>query len=173
MNGRTLTVTIPGDPEPNDCVECRAYEQAITRQLKEIGITVEIKRAEWEHEDFFQPDSGVDLVDLEMWTDVPDPVSLMGNLRNDGWLDEATLGELDRLEGLTGPERIDGAVAFAKKLVEDEVLLIPISHVTFPFFISERLGCGFIQPAIGAVDLLSLCVDGGNPGAPPSASPSP
>jgi hypothetical protein len=45
----------------------------------------------------------------------------------------------------------------------------------YPFFMSERIGCGFVQPAIGAVDLLSLCINGGGAGPsapPPSASPA-
>jgi ABC-type transport system substrate-binding protein/class 3 adenylate cyclase len=171
IGDREVTVTIPGDPEGTDCAECRAYEQAISGQLREIGITVEIKRADWEFDDFFKPESGIDMIDLQMWTDLPDPVSQMRDLRDDQWLDEAIIAELERLDGLSGQARIDGAVAFANRLVDDDVLVIPISHPVFPFFISERLGCGFVQPALGAVDLLSLCVD--TAAAPPSGRPAP
>jgi len=66
-------------------------------------------------------------------------------------------------QALAGQPRIDGAVSLAKKLVDDDALVIPIAHPVLPFFISERLGCGFVQPALGAVDLLSLCVDGAAP----------
>lgn len=173
MDGRQLTVTMPGDPADTDCAPCRLYEAAIIGQLKKIGITVEIKRADWEFDDFFKPESGIDMIDLEMWTDVPDPVSQMWNLRDDQWLDEALFSELEQLEGLTGRERIDGGVAFANRLVDEEVLIIPMSHAVFPFFISERLGCGFVQPAIGAVDLLSLCIEDGAAAPTSSASPAP
>ena len=170
MNGRTLTVSMPGFPD--DCAECHSFEVAVQRQLEKIGITVEFNRTEMEFEDFFKPENEIDIVQLEMWTDLADPVSLMRDLRDDRWLDEATIARLERLETLSGQERIDGAVGFANRLVDDEVLVIPISHPVFPFFISERLGCGFVQPAIGAVDLLSLCIRGSATPAS-SASPSP
>jgi hypothetical protein len=28
----------------------------------------------------------------------------------------------------------------------------------YPLYVSQRIGCGFVQPALGAVDLLSLCL---------------
>ncbi len=169
MNGRTLTVSMPGFPD--DCADCRSFEVSIQGQLEKIGITVEFNRTEMEFEDFFKPENEIDMVQLEMWTDLADPVSLMRDLRDDRWLDEATIAQLERLETLSGQERIDGAVEFANQLVDDEVLVIPISHPVFPFFISERLGCGFVQPAIGAVDLLSLCIRDGT--AEPTSSISP
>jgi hypothetical protein len=36
---------------------------------------------------------------------------------------------------------------------------------------SERIGCGFVQPAIGAVDLLSLCIT--DDAATPTSSANP
>jgi peptide/nickel transport system substrate-binding protein len=170
MNGRSLTAYMPGFQE--DCAECRAFEIAIQSQLREIGITIEFNRAEMEFEELFEPANRIDMIELQMWTDLADPVSQMRDLRDDRWLDEATFAELERLEGLTGQERIDGAVAFANRLVDEEVLIAPISRAVLPFFISERLGCGFVQPAIGAVDLLSLCIEDGA-ASPSPASPAP
>jgi hypothetical protein len=75
------------------------------------------------------------------------------------WIGEENRLELDSLHGLRGEDRIDGAVAFADRIVDEEFLAIPTGYPVFPFFVSERIGCGFVQPAIGAVDLLSLCID--------------
>ena len=69
-----------------------------------------------------------------------------------------TCDEFERLRGLSGQARIAGAVAFARSLVDEQALVLPTGYPVFAFFVSERIGCGFVQPAIGAVDLLSLCV---------------
>ena len=54
----------------------------------------------------------------------------------------------------------------------DDNVVVPIGYGVYPFYISDRIGCGFVQPAIGAVDLLSLCVkDGSNASPVPSPSP--
>ncbi len=50
-------------------------------------------------------------------------------------------------------------------------LVIPYGYPTYPSYFSARIGCAFVQPAIGAVDLLGLCVKGGAPAPPPSAAP--
>jgi hypothetical protein len=56
--------------------------------------------------------------------------------------------------------------------VDEQFLILPTSHAGTPFFLSDRLGCAFVQEAIGTVDFLSLCIkDSATPAA--SASPSP
>jgi ABC-type transport system substrate-binding protein len=169
LDGRTVELTMQGYPAEWDCGACRDFEQALTGQLQKIGIQVTVRHPD-DFGDAWEPDSGVDFVALGMFTDVVDPVSFLGGLHENAWLGETNLAELDRLGGLTGQARIDAAVALANRLVDEEALVIPLSYPVFPFFISERLGCGFVQPAIGAVDLLSLCVDGE---APPTTSGSP
>ena len=49
-------------------------------------------------------------------------------------------------------------------------MILPIQYPVFAFYLSDRIGCGFVQPAIGAVDLLSLCIDE-SPAPSPSATP--
>ncbi len=119
-----------------------------------------------------EPGSDVDLLQLGTLQDVSDPVAMIGGLRDDLWLGEANLQEIDRLESLSGQARIDGAVAFARRLVDEESLILPTGYPVFPFVVSERIGCGFVQPAIGAVNLLGLCTKVGAE-APSSASPAP
>ena len=173
MNGRTFEVTMQGYPTAWDCGPCREFEVAVTGQLKAIGITVTVRHAE---EDFpgdaLEPGSDVDLIGLGSGSDVPDPVGLIGGLYEDPWIGEANLRELDRLGALSGQERIAGAAAFAQRIVDDEVLVIPTGYPVSAYLLSERIGCGFVQPAIGALDLLSLCIeDGATPAS--SASPAP
>jgi hypothetical protein len=97
----------------------------------------------------------------------------MGGLDEIPWLGEANLAELARLERLSGKSRIDGAVALAHRVVAEQALVLPTGYDVFPFFISERIGCGFVQPAIGAVDLLSLCIkeEAATPTSSAGASP--
>lgn len=160
MAGRTFEVTMQGYPTEWGCGPCREFEVALTGQLQAIGIDVTIVR---DPQDFpagaLEPGSEVDLVLLGTGTDIPDPVALMSGLRDNPWLGEANLAELDRLGGLEGQDRVDGAVTFAERVINDEALAIPTGYPVFSFFVSERIGCGFVQPAIGAVDLLSLCIE--------------
>ena len=59
-----------------------------------------------------------------------------------------------------------------RRIVADDATVIPYGYPEYPNYFSERIGCGFVQPAIGAVDLLSLCRKGGAPASPlPSAIP--
>ena len=173
MGGREFDVRMQGFPEAWGCGPCREFEVAVTGQLKAIGITVTVSHPDEEHMgDAFASDSEVDLLLWGTGTDVPDPVAFLGSLREIPWVGDANLQELDRLVDLDGQARIDGAATLADRIVDEDTLVIPIAYPVFPFFISDRIGCGFVQPAIGSVDLLSLCVD--EEGAPsPSASASP
>jgi hypothetical protein len=159
-----------GFPTEWQCGPCRDLEVAVTGQLKAIGITVTTRHPDDYPGDAFEPGSDVDLLALDSWTDIPDPVALMGGLREIPWLGEANLNELDRLGSLSGQARIDGAVAFAQRVVDEQALILPSSYPVYPFYVSERIGCGFVQPAIGAVDLLSLCIkDDAAPSKPPAS----
>ena len=173
MGGRELDVTMQASPDEWGCGPCREFEVAVTGQLKAIGITVTVSHTDEVHMgDAFASDSEVDLLLWGTGTDVPDPVAFLGSLREIPWVGDANLQELDRLVDLEGQARIDGAATLADRIVDEDTLVIPIAYPVFPFFMSERIGCGFVQPAIGAVDLLSLCVDEEGPPSP-SASASP
>ncbi len=170
MNGRTFEVTMQGFPTEWECGPCREFEVAVTGQLKAIGITVTVRHPEDFPGDALEPGSDVDMLQLGLGSDVPDPVALLRPLRDDSWIGEANLRELDRLEGLSGQVRIDEAASFAERVV-DEALVIPTGYPVYPFFLSERIGCGFVQPAIGALDLLSLCVEEAATPSPSSSAP--
>ena len=159
MEGRTFDVNMMGFPTAWGCGACRNFEVAVTGQLKAIGINVTVRHPEEDYPaDALEPGSDIDLLGLGSGTEVPDPLALLGGLPENQWIGEANLDEFERLEGLSGQARIDGAVAFARSLVDEQALVLPTGYPVFAFFVSERIGCGFVQPAIGAVDLLSLCV---------------
>jgi ABC-type transport system substrate-binding protein/class 3 adenylate cyclase/streptogramin lyase len=172
MNGRKYTVTMMGFPAEWQCAECRAIETAVTGQLGAIGITVRVIHAADYPADAFAAESTADLVSLGTGTDLPDAAALLDGLHEDLWLGEANLRELDRLGGLSGQPRIDDSAAFAHRIAAEESLVVPVGYGVEPFFISERIGCAFVQPAIAAVDLLSLCLDDGA-AASPSPNPGP
>jgi class 3 adenylate cyclase len=168
MNGRHLDATMVGLPD--DCGPCTDFELALVRQLGAIGITLTFRDEQEFPDGAYSPGSEADLV---VWGtgnfDTPDPVDHLGGLHDVAWVGSDNLAELDRLDGLSGQDRVDGAVAFAHNLVNEQFLVVPLQHPVFPFYISERLSCTFIQPALGAVDLLSLCPK--DAGATPSSSP--
>jgi ABC-type transport system substrate-binding protein/class 3 adenylate cyclase/streptogramin lyase len=174
MKGRQVKLTMLGFPEDWGCGRCRDYEIAVTGQLKAIGITVTVRHGDPDNHPgpAFDKGSDVDLIAWGMGSDYPDPVALLGGLHDIPWIGPANLAELDRLNGLSGQDRVDGVVAFAHRLVDEQFLILPTSHAGTPFFLSDRLGCAFVQEAIGTVDFLSLCIkDSATPAA--SASPSP
>jgi ABC-type transport system substrate-binding protein/class 3 adenylate cyclase len=172
LDGRTLEVTMLGFPTEWGGVT-RDTENALTGQLKAIGITLAVSHdGEWPTA-AFAPGSSFDLVPIGLGTAYPDPVWLMIDLGGVPWLGEANLADLRRLQGLDGQARIDGAAAFARRVVDEEALVLPTGYPVYPFFISDRLGCAFVQPALGGVDLLSLCAKDGaaTPSTPPGPSP--
>jgi ABC-type transport system substrate-binding protein/class 3 adenylate cyclase len=174
LKGQAVKLTMLGIPEDWGCDRCRDYEVAVTRQLQAIGISVTVRHGDPDDHPgpAFQEGSGVDLIAWGMGSDFPDPVALLGGLHEIPWIGDANLAELDRLNTLSGEDRVDGVVAFAHRLVDEQFLILPTSHAGTPFFLSERLGCAFVQEAIGTVDFLSLCIkDSATPAT--SASPSP
>jgi peptide/nickel transport system substrate-binding protein len=141
-----------------DCPECEDVADTVAGALAPIGITVEVKAfddlIDGEVND---PDTEIDMFNGFLDTDYPDPVALMGRLGGNGWIGEENLAELERLATLSGQERFDAAAAFAVRLSDDEAYAIPYAYPIYPMYLGEDVGCGFVQPALGAVDLLSLC----------------
>jgi ABC-type transport system substrate-binding protein len=172
MDGRTFNVTLMGYPIEWDCGPCRDFEVAVTGQLQKIGINVTVRHGEDYPADALDQGSGVNLLLLGTAIDLPDPVAFLGDVWDIPWIGEANRAELDRIGGLEGDERIDGAADFARSLTDDQALILPIQYPVFAFFVSDRIGCGFVQPAIGAVDILSLCIDE-SAAPPPSAESTP
>ena len=174
LGNQPVKVTMLGIPDEWGWDQGKDIEKALISELAKVGITADVQKGN--PDDFFghgvmDAGSKVDVVwNRATGTDFSDPVSSLQDLQGVGWLGKANLDELARLNTLTGQARIDGAVAFANGLVKDN-LIVPFSSPLYPFFASERIGCGFVQPALGAVDLLSLCFKDGS--ASPSPSPNP
>ncbi len=160
LNGRDLTITMQGFPDEWGCQPCRNFELEVKRQLKRIGITVAIRHPDGDEYpgDALDPGSDIDLLEFGTGSEFPDPAAFLHGLQENGWLGEANLRELARLNDLAGEARVRGAAALARRIVDEQFLVVPYGHPVYPFFIGDRIGCGFVQPAIGAFDLLSLCV---------------
>jgi ABC-type transport system substrate-binding protein len=176
LKGRKLQVTLLGFPaEWVDCGPCQATNAAIVGQLAKVGITVTVKPGDPNEypSDAYGKDANVDMYVWGMGGDYADPVGLLWGLHDVHWIGDANVAALDHLDTLRGQERVDAAAAFAKRIVEDEALVLPKDYGVNPMFISSRLGCGFVQPAVGTLDLLSLCVkDAGSGSASSSVSAS-
>jgi ABC-type transport system substrate-binding protein len=141
-----------------DCPECEGVAETVAGSLAPIGITVEVRVVDDLIAEAFDPESEIDIYNGFLDTDFPDPASILRrHLGENDWIGEANRAELDRIQGLDGQERVDAAAAFARRLSDDEAYAIPYAYPIYPMYLGEHVGCGFVQPAIGAVDLLSLC----------------
>jgi ABC-type oligopeptide transport system substrate-binding subunit len=158
LKGRKLTVTLLGFPTEWGCGACSEFEREVTRQLRQVGLRVRVSHATDFAADAFRKNSRIDLVGIGTGSDFADPVDVLDGLHEDTWLGSAALHRLDRLGLLSGQARADEAAKFVRQLVERDALVVPYSHQVYPMYVSERIGCGFVQPALGAVDLLSLCI---------------
>jgi ABC-type transport system substrate-binding protein/class 3 adenylate cyclase len=158
LKGRSGTVTLLGFPTEWGCGVCTEFERELTRQLAEAGIQVRVQHATDFPADAFKAGSKIDLVALGTGSEWPDPYDALEGVYEDTWLGSRALGRLDRLAGLTGQARVDEAAAFVQQVADRDVLVVPYSHQVYPLYVSQRIGCGFVQPALGVVDLLSLCL---------------
>ncbi len=104
-----------------------------------------------------------------MGTEVPDAGDYIRGVDWIPWLGDATLDEIARIQTLSGEARSAAADAVAAHLTDDHILL-PYTVDVYANFFGAGIGCGIVQPAIGAVDLLTLCRTG-SASASPSASP--
>jgi hypothetical protein len=97
---------------------------------------------------------------------------LLRDLGDRSWIGPAAAREIQRIRTQAGQARNDGAMALVRRIVDDGAAVIPYGYPEYPNYFSEGIGCGFVQPAIGAVDLLSLCRKGAAETSPqPSAAP--
>jgi hypothetical protein len=140
-----------------DCPECAELGRDIVNDLASIGIDVAVREYTDPLAEAAKPGSRIDLLQGFLDTDYPDPVSLLRRLREFGWVGTKHLAELDRVAGLTVEAgRIEAAQALSEQL-EAEARVLAFAYPVYPMYLGAHVGCGFVQPAIGAVDLLSLC----------------
>ena len=158
-------------PTEGDCSPCDAFADELSSQLRQIGITVRLQRSDDPWGDATRPGSTIDLFEAGVDAEYPDAGTLIRYLADRSWIGPANAREIERVRTLVGLPRIDGLTAVARRIVDDSALVIPYGNSTYSNYFSERIGCAFVQPAIGAVDLLSLCIKGASGGS--SASPAP
>lgn len=147
--------------QQSECADCLDFANTLAGQLGQIGIELEVRPVDGDpFEAINAPDSDVNVIDHALDSTYSDPAALLATIRGVRgvpWLPEPILEELDRVEGLEGQERIDETARLARRLSDEEFLAIPVSYPVYPMFIGESVGCAFVQPAIGAVDLAALC----------------
>ena len=171
LGGRTFTVTMAAPTEGN-CSPCDAFADELSSQLRQVGITVRLHRSDDPWGDATRPGSTIDLFEAGVDAEYPDAGSMIRDLADRSWIGPANAREIERLRTLVGLPRIDGLTALARRVVDDSALVIPYGNSTYPNYFAERIGCAFVQPAIGAVDLVSLCIKGASGGSSPSPAPT-
>lgn len=141
-----------------DCAECEDVADTVAGALAPIGITVEVRAFDDLIDgEVYGPDTEINMFNGFLDTDYPDPIALMQRLGENGWIGDTNLAELARIETLSGQDRIDAAASLAARLSDGEAYAIPYAYPIYPMYLGENVGCGYVQPAVGAVDLLSLC----------------
>ncbi len=145
---------------PESCPDCVEWSNSLAGQLAQIGIDVEVRALGDEEygEARSAPDGGeIDILDGFLDTDGPEPAAFMSTIRQVPWLPQPILDDLDAMERLTdATARRDAAIALAARLA-DEGLAFGTDYPVYPIYIGEKVGCAFVQPSIGAVDLAALC----------------
>lgn len=145
---------------PRSCSDCVEWSNSLAGQLAAIGIDIEVRALD--DDEFGEARSApggseIDILDGFLDTDGPEPAAFLSTIRQVPWLPDPILRELDEMDALVDPgARRDAAVALAARLV-DEGLAVPTDYPVYPMYIGDRVGCAFVQPAIGAVDLTTLC----------------
>jgi len=153
MAGRHETVVLGVfSPSP----EWSSMGNDVASMLEPIGIDVEVREIEDLIAEVTDPATELDMYAAYTSTEYPDAVSLLDGLRTTAWIGPEAMAELDRVSGLSGTERIQRVEALARDISADAIA-IPVAYPIYPMYLGANVGCGFVQPAIGAVDLLSLC----------------
>jgi ABC-type transport system substrate-binding protein len=155
MNGRTGSAVMVAWGACSVCVE---FANTVAGQLAAIGIEVEVREVD-DPVAALHEDDEASLANGFLDTDFPDPGALLENIRLLPWTPTEILEELDRVQSSGGDERVAAAAALANRLSDEDFLAIPAVYPVYPMYIAEDVGCAFVQPAIGAVDLVQLCRD--------------
>jgi ABC-type transport system substrate-binding protein len=155
LAGLTLELTL-ATPEVGECDPCDAFALELAAQLGALGITVESQRSDDPWADADRPETNVDLLELGFGSEIPDAGALLLDFRDRPWVPADVKDEIDRIQTLASQARIDAANALARRLTDDH-LIIPYGSPVYANYFASDIGCAAIQPAIGAVDLSSLC----------------
>jgi hypothetical protein len=157
MAGRTMTVTMGVYGDEGDCPECDAFAAEVSNQLRPIGIDVELQRSDDPWGDAFRPDTSIDIIEVSIGSAFPDVGAFLRSLPDQSWIDASSAAEIERLQALAGRDRFDAAAAVARHVSDESHLIIPYGRWEYANYFASDIGCAFVQPAVSAVDLLSLC----------------
>ena len=150
MEGRTGTLVWA------DCGQCASFSDAIRSNLAQIGITLDVRILTDDAGGPDDPKTEIDMVGWGLDPGYPVPVAASAGLASNDWIGTADIAELERLGPIAGQARLDDAATLAQQLAAAG-LVIPVGYATSVLYLGADVGCGRFQPAIAAVDLLSLC----------------
>lgn len=139
------------------CPLCLAEARIVEDDLTAIGITVSITQPDNRVDEAHKSGTSISVMLAGDIEEYPDPVPILDGLMNaTGWAGDAQFTELERIKQLSGVERLEAAAALAKEL-SDEDLILPLGFFVNSMYLSDNVGCAFIQPGMATVDLLGLC----------------
>jgi ABC-type transport system substrate-binding protein/class 3 adenylate cyclase len=156
VKGGTAEVAFAITPTTR-CPTCLSGASIVADDLAAIGIAVGIIQPDNRFEEAHQPGTSISMMITGDSEEYPDPVPILDGLMNQtGWAGDARFAELERIKQLFGAERLAAAAALAKDL-SDAHLIIPLGYFVNSMYLSDNVGCAFVQPGMATVDLLGLC----------------
>jgi class 3 adenylate cyclase/ABC-type transport system substrate-binding protein len=139
------------------CPLCLSSATNVANDLVAIGLGVRIIQTEDRVGKAHKPGTSISMMATGDIEEYPDPVPILDGLMNQtGWAGDARFAELKRIKQLSGVERLEAAAALAKEL-SDEDLILPLGFFVNSMYLSDKVGCAFVQPGMATVDLLGLC----------------
>jgi class 3 adenylate cyclase/ABC-type transport system substrate-binding protein len=162
MAGRRVSAEMPVFA---GCDPCLAEARIVRENLAPIGIVVRIRQI-GNFDAVFEPGSRYDLLDWGTELPYPDPAAFLAQtfLRDipATWLPPAVRADVERLDELTGPDRLAAARRLADHLVTEDVPLATVGFGRAGTVVGPRLGCRVFPPFGYGVDLAALCLAGGS-----------
>jgi class 3 adenylate cyclase/ABC-type transport system substrate-binding protein/outer membrane protein assembly factor BamB len=139
------------------CPLCLSFASNVANDLIAIGLDVRIIQTEDRVGEAHKPGTSISMMGTGDIEEYPDPVPILDGLMNQtGWAGDARFAELERIKQLFGAERLAAAAALAKELSEAD-LILPLGFFVNSMYLSDNVGCAFVQPGMATVDLLGLC----------------
>jgi hypothetical protein len=131
--------------------------------LRPIGIDVKIRQLS----DFgavYEPGAPFDLIDGGAEIVYPDAAAFLDQMLLQSmpasWLPAGVQTDVERIAGMSGPDREAAAIALADRLATNDVPLAAVGTAHVGTVLGPRLGCRVFPPFGYGVDLAALCLDG-------------
>jgi hypothetical protein len=145
------------------CDPCLLEAQVVRDNLGAIGIDVKIRQIP-SFGAVLEPGAPFDLIDGGAEILYPDPAEFLDQmlLQNmpPSWLPAGVQSDVERIAGMSGPDREAAAISLADRLAANEVPLAAVGTAHLGTVLGARLGCRVFPPFGYGVDLAALCLEG-------------